>query len=550
MEKYSIGIDFGTVEARAMLVDCRGNCIKDAAYPYPHGVMTEFLYDGTALPEGFALQHPADYIEALEHLLSEIAESRPQEANAVSGIGVDFTQCTMMPVDKTGTPLCFMEKFSHNPYAYAKLWKHHGAQRQAERMTGIARKRGERFLDFCGGQIYAETMFPKILETYEQAPEVYQAADQFMELADWIPFYLTGAKRRSVSIAGCAALWSPSDGYPSEEYLEAVSDGFGAVVKEKMEGELVAVGKPVGFLNERLAERLGLKPGIPVAAGLGDCQAAFVGVGLTEEQTLLSVMGTSSCDMLINAEGNSIPGMYGISWESMIPNRFGYEAGQATMGDLLEWFVKVCVPDHYKRLASKEKMSIFDYLNRLAERFRPLETGLLALDWWSGNRSVLLDTDLSGLILGMTGKTKCEEIYRALAEALAFGKRRIMEQFENYGIQIEKLYMTGGVAKKNPFLMQIFSDVIGIPVYVSGVENGSCQGSAVYGMAAGKGFETVALAAKAMGRGAEAVYHPRAENKKAYDRLYEEYKTLYQYFGKENMVMKRLKAMAREEERR
>ncbi|MDO4345058.1 MAG: ribulokinase [Eubacteriales bacterium] len=544
MEKYSIGIDFGTAEVRAMLADGRGNCVRQASSTYPHGVMTEYLHDGTRLPEGFALQHPADYVECLCAVLREISAGEPDKMQAVAGIGIDFTQCTMMPVDAQGEPLCFQENFCHEPYAYAKLWKHHGAEAQAEKMTLAARERKEKFLPFYGGKIYAESMFPKILETYEKALEVYRAADQFTELADWIPRWLTGTKRRSLSIAGCAALWNPETGYPSEEYFEAAAKGFGKVAKEKMTEDLVPVGEPVGYLTADKARLLGLPEGIPVAAGLGDCQAAFVGSGISQEHILLSVMGTSSCDMLVHEKGVGVPGMYGVSFGSILPDKYGYEAGQATMGDLLGWFTKTCVPGEYTEEARRRGISIFDYLNTLAEEYEPGETGLLALDWWSGNRSVLLDTDLSGMILGMNMDTKCWEIYRALAESLAFGKRMIVEQFEAFGIHIEKLYVTGGVANKNPFLMQMFSDVLGMPVGVSEAENGSCLGSAIYGMAAGKGYESLEQAAKAMGRGVEKMYLPREEKKAAYDTLYREYSTLYQYFGRENKVMKTLKALA------
>lgn len=547
MTHYSIGIDFGTEEARAMLVDMDGNCERSADFLYPHGVMSECLPDGTGLGAGSALQHPQDYIDALEALMSGLFQDRPELAERVIGIGIDFTQCTMMPVDKEGLPLCFREEFKSEPHAYVKLWKHHGAHRQAMKLTEAARKREETFLAFCGGEIYAETMFPKMLEVFERAPEIYRRAEWFMELADWIPFWLTGSKKRSKSIAGCAALWNPSDGYPSEDYLEETAAGFGKAA-EKLSGELADVGAPVGYLTQERAAQYGLPAGIPVAAGLGDCQAAFVGAGLSEEGILLSVMGTSSCDMLVDRRGIGIPGMYGVSADSMIPGMYGYEAGQATMGDLFGWFVKNQVPESYMQKAEEEGMSVFDYLNGLAEAKSPVETGLLALDWWNGNRSILLDTDLSGMILGMHMGTRCEDIYRALSEALAFGKRRILEQFETYGIKVKKMYATGGVASKNTFLMQVFSDIMGIPVWISEAENGSCTGSAVYGAvaagAAAGGYDGLKEAAAAMGGKAGRVHMPREQYRRYYDAMYEEYRTLYQYFGRENQVMKRLKRQA------
>lgn len=544
MGSYSIGIDFGTEEARAMLVDMNGNCVKDAAFRYPHGVMSEQLPDGTLLRPGFALQHPQDYIDAIHTMLNRLSQGSPEKMKQVIGIGVDFTQCTMMPVDKMGQPLCFQEKYKSDPYAYAKLWKHHGAQKQAEYMTEVAKDREESFLEYYGNQIYAEGMFPKILETYENQITVYKDADQFIELADWIPFYLTGSQKRSQSIAGCAALWTPENGYPDQKYFEAVASGFEDVA-EKLTLDLVPVGTAVGYLKETFVKEFGFSSSIPVAAGLGDCQAAFVGCGLAEEHILLSVMGTSSCDMLIDKKGVGIPGLYGVSSGSMIPAFYGYEAGQATMGDLFAWFSKNWIPEKYKKEAEQQKISIFDYLNELAKKYEPGQTGLLALDWWNGNRSVLLDTDLSGLILGLDMNTRCEEVYRTLIEALAFGKRRIVEQFQQYGISVDKLYATGGVANKNPFLMQLFSDVIGIPVYISAAENGSCLGSAIYGAAAAGtaagGYDSLGEAAAKMGGEVNKIYRPQEAYREAYNKLYEEYKILHDYFGIKNTVMKRLK---------
>ncbi len=549
MEQYSIGIDFGTQEVRAMLVDRKGHCMTETSGRYPHGVMTECLPDGTPLPDSFALQHPGDYVDTLIKVLKKLLAGHSDWVKQVVGIGIDFTQCTMMPVDEKGIPLCFQEEYKTNPYAWVKLWKHHGAEPQAKRLTEVARQRKEAFLAFCGEEIYAETMFPKILETYERAPEIYNAADSFIELADWITFYLTGSRKRSCSIAGCAALWRPEEGYPTSEYFEAVASGFGRVAEEKLTKDLVEVGEPVGFLSKEKAEMLGLQPGLPVAAGLGDCQAAFIGVGLHQGETLLSVMGTSSCDMLIHNKGIGIPGMYGVSYGSMVKKQYGYEAGQATMGDLFSWFIGNCIPEKYFERAKEKEISIFDYLNSLAEEFEPGDTGLLVLDWWNGNRSVLLDTDLSGMILGMDLETKCEEIYLALSEGLAFGKKRIIQQFRQYGILVKELYMTGGVANKNPFLMQLFADIIGLPVKVSAVENGSCLGSAIYGMAAGGGFEDLSQAASAMGQGADRIYLPNTEKREIYEILYQEYETLYHYFGQENMIMHRLKERKRKGEK-
>ena len=546
--RTSIGLDFGTAEARAQLMDMEGNLLAASAFSYPHGVMTRQLPDGTPLPDAAALQHPLDYMEAVDALIPALFRDGADPADVI-GIGVDFTQCTMMPVDAAGTPLCLDPRFAAEPYAYAKLWRHHACQPQADRLTEVARQRQEPFLAWCGGMVYAESMFPKILETYDTAPAVYEAADTFQELADWLPRYLTGTSRRSRSIAGCAALWDPEKGYPSAAYLEAVRPGFSSAL-EKLRGELVPVGSPVGFLSAEMARRLGLPAGIPVAAGLGDCQAAFLGAGLSRPGTMLSVMGTSSCDMLVSATREPVPGMYGISADSMVPGLYGYEAGQATMGDLFRWFAENWVPAGYQAAADAAGQSIFDALNERTAHRAPGAGGLLALDWWSGNRSVLLDTDLSGMILGMTADTRCEDVYQALVEALSFGKRRIVEQLRQYGIPLETLRVTGGVAEKNPYLMQTFADVMGMSVEVSAAGNGSCTGSCIYGaLAAGGsagGYDDPARAAGQMGGGVRRVYVPDPERHDAFETLYGLYKELHDYFGRENPVMKRLRSFRKE----
>lgn len=540
---YALGLDFGTEEARGLLLDMRGRVVASAAFVYPHGVMTDSLPDGTPLGSNFALQHPRDYIDALHRIIPALLAGGVDKKEVI-GIGVDFTQCTMMPLAASGEPLCFLPEFAGNPYAYAKLWRHHGGQPQAEKLSDVARRRGEAFLANCGGEVYAESMFPKVLETYERAPEVYRAADAFTELADWIPLYLTGTRRRSRSIAGCAALWHPQRGYPGRDYFAAMDAGFADVVRDKFTDDLVSVGAAVGVVGPEMAARLGLAEGTPVAAGLGDCQAAFVGAGLVEEHVMLTVMGTSSCDMLVSGGEHAVPGVYGVSYDSILPGLFGYEAGQATMGDLFRWFSQNWVPREYEDKARADGMSVFDYMNRLAQAMRPGETGLVALDWWSGNRSVLLDADLAGMVLGLRMGTRPQDVYRALVEALAFGKRRIVEQFNCCGVEVRKLYATGGVAVKNPYLMQTLADVCGIPVHISASDNGSCVGSAIYGAAAAgperSGYRDLYEAACGMGADVVKTYAPDPALRPAYEVLYDEYKTLYQYFGRENLVMKRL----------
>lgn len=544
-KKYTLGLDFGTLYARAMIVSTDGEIMGTAEHKYPHGVMEETLPNGIPLIKGFSLQHPLDYIEAIENIIPKAIEAAGVNNSDIIGVGVDFTQCTMMPILKDGTPLCLLKRFENNPYAYVKLWKHNTAQKQAQKMTEIAEQQGEEFLKYCGGRIYSETMFPKMLETLQCAPEVYTNADEFIELADWITFKLTGSKKRSASIAACASMWTAKSGYPSVDYLSKLDADFGLAAQQKLSNDLVAPSRIIGYISDQVALKTGLKAGTPVAAGIGDSQAAFVGAGIIEEGTMLMVLGTSGCDMLISEKGIPVKGMYGVTFNSIIPDMFGYEAGQAAVGDLLAWFVNNSVPKAYYDQARLHGITIFDYLNKLADKINPAQSGLVALDWWNGNRSILLDSDLTGLIIGLTLKTNCEEIYRALVESIAFGKRKIIEQLETDGVKVNRSVATGGIASKNPFMMQVLADVIGIPIEVSTVDNGSCIGSAIYAaVAAGKkagGFDSVQSAAKAMSGKIKCTYLPRAELKESYDKLYNVYEFLYSYFGKENSLMKQLK---------
>lgn len=542
MEAYSIGLDYGSEEVRAVLCDMQGHVIAKAGFLYPHGVITNRLPDGTPIGAEYVLHDPRDYVEGLHYLMRELFQGREELRKCVKGIGLDITECTMVPLDKAGEPLCFSKEYESDPDAYIKLWKHHGAQEQADRLTEVAKERNEAFLPYYGERIFCETMFPKMLEIYEKARHIYDAADAFVEMADWLTFYLTGSKTCGMGNAGCTMLFSKEEGYPSANYLENVSAGFSGVV-EKLSDDLVPVGTSVGTLKKELCEAFGLPENVRVAPGMGDCQAAIAGAGVYEAGKLLCVMGTSSCDLMVYPEKKPIPGLYGIASDNIIPGMVGYEAGQSTFGDLFKWFKNHWIPQSYTEASVKRGETVFDYLNSLIADRDPSQIDILALDWWNGNRSVLLDSDLSGMVVGMHAGTSCEDIYLALMEALAFGKRRIVEQFKNAGIEVDRLYATGGVPTKNPPFMQILADVCDMPVHVLEEENCSCLGSAVYGAFAGAGgmFPTLQDAIRAIGSRVNRIYEPRAQYTAGLMELYEDYKRLHDYFGLENKVMRRLR---------
>ncbi|MDN5277230.1 MAG: L-ribulokinase [Clostridiales bacterium] len=552
-KKYAIGVDFGTQSGRAVLVEVdTGREVATAVKEYPHGVMDEYLPDGkTKLEPDWALQHPQDYLDVLAETIPAVLKEAGVSNEDVIGIGIDFTACTMLPIDKDGTPLCFYDEYKSHPHAYVKLWKHHAAQDEANRLNQIAAERGEEFLQRYGGKISSEWLFPKIWQILNEAPEIYERAAKFIEAADWIVLQLTGQEKRNSCTAGYKAIWHKRKGYPSKDFFRALDPRLENVVDEKLSRDIYPIGTKAGEITEKAARLTGLKPGTAVAVGNVDAHVAVPAVGITEEGKMLMIMGTSTCHMLLGKEEKMVPGICGVVEDGIIPGYMGYEAGQSCVGDHFEWFVKNCVPPAYVQEAKERGISVYRLLAEKAQKLAVGESGLVALDWWNGNRSVLVDVDLTGVIVGCTLLTKPEEIYRALIEATAYGTRMIIETFEEHGIPIYELYAAGGIAEKDPFMMQIYADVTNREIRISGSPQAPALGSAMFGaVAAGKergGYDSIVEAAKVMAKVKDTVYRPIPENVKMYDRLYAEYKILHDYFGRgANDVMKRLKEIKRQ----
>ncbi len=553
MAKYSIGIDFGTLSARAILVNVKnGEMLATSAMDYPHGVMEKVLPDGvTKLEPDWALQHPQDYLDCVKKTLTDIFEKTHVEPKDVIGVGTDFTECTMLPTLADGTPLCFLKEYKNNPHAYVKLWKHHAAQDEANRLNQIAEERGEEFLAYYGGKISSEWMFPKIWQILNEAPEIFEKAERFMELADWITFMLTGEEKRNSCTAGYKSIWQKKTGFPSNDFLKALDPRLEHVIDEKMSRNIYPVGTKAGCITEESAKWTGLLPGTAVSVGVGDAHGAVPGAGIIEPDIMLMVIGTSGCDMMASSQEIKVPGMCGICEDGILPGYFGYEAGQSCMGDHFAWFVNYCANAEIVEGAKKAGKSTTSYLNDLAAEIKPGESGLLALDWWNGNRSVLVDVDLTGAIFGLTTTTTGPEIYKALVEAVAYGKRMIVETFLKHGVQIAKLFATGGIAEKSAFVMQTFADVINMPIYVAEAPQATAMGAAMFGaVAAGSkagGYDTIAEAGKTMGSGVKTTYYPNPKAAKVYEKLYAEYVKLHNYFGRDtNSVMKKLKNIKKE----
>ncbi len=553
MEKYTIGIDYGTLSGRAVLVNAKtGEEIASSVYDYPHAVMDRCLPDGTPLGHDWALQDPADYIAVLAKTVPAVLAESGVSNEDVIGVGVDFTACTVMPVKADGTPLCFLPQYRNRPNAYPKLWKHHAAQDKANRLNQIAEEMGEKWLQNYGGKISSEWEIPKVWQVLDEDPEIYREMDRWIEGADWIVWQLCGRETRNSCTAGYKGIWNKKTGYPSKAFFKALDPRMENIVEEKLAREVQPLGDKAGKITPEAASLTGLKVGTAVAVGNVDAHVCVPAVGIDGPGKMLAIMGTSTCHIMMGEKEYQVPGMCGVVADGVMPGYYGYEAGQSCVGDHFAWFIENCLPASYYEEAKAQGKNIHKYLREKAEKQKPGESGLLALDWWNGNRSVLVDVDLTGMMLGMTLQTKPEEIYRALIEATAFGTRMIIENYRENGVPVDEFFASGGISQKDPMAMQIYADVIKMPVKIAGSAQGPALGAAIFGsVAAGAavgGYDDVFEAARHMGRVKDTVYTPIPENSAVYDRLFAEYRILHDYFGRgENDVMKRLKALKAEQ---
>jgi L-ribulokinase len=541
-----VGVDFGTLSGRAVVVRVRdGAELGTAVHEYRHGVVDQALPGSDKpLPPDWALQVPKDYVDVLRTAVPQAIKDAGVNANDVIGIGTDFTACTMIPVTADGTPLCELPEFADNPHAYVKLWKHHAAQPQADRVNELAAARGEKWLPRYGGLISSEWEFAKGLQLLEEAPDVYAAMAHWVEAADWIIWQLTGNYVRNACTAGYKGIYQ--DGaYPSEDFLRELNPEFTGFVRDKLEHPIGQLGDRAGDLSKLAAYWTGLPAGIAVAVGNVDAHVTAPAAQAVEPGRLVAIMGTSTCHVLSGAELHEVPGMCGVVQGGIVPGLWGYEAGQSGVGDIFGWYVENQVPPEYHEAARAQGRSLHEHLTELAAKQRVGEHGLLALDWHSGNRSVLVDHELSGLVLGQTLATKPEDIYRALMEATAFGTRMIVEAFTDSGVPVTELVVAGGLMQ-NALLMQIYADVTNLPLSTIGSAQGPALGSAMHAAVAAGAFADIRAAAAAMGSVNSGVYQPIPENAAVYEQLFMEYADLHDHFGRGgNDVMHKLKALRR-----
>lgn len=546
--RFVLGIDFGTLSARAVLVDVStGEEVASKECPYEHGVIEgDKLPEIDPLPPGAARQDPSDYLAALREAVRGALQESGVSNEAVIGLGIDFTSCTILPTRADGRPLCWDPEFRRRPDAWVHLWKDQTAQHEASVMTQRAREQEQAFLYDFGNKVSADTFYPKMWQIIRRSPEVFHAAEFFVEAGDWIVWRLTGERNFSMSAAAFKAMWN--EGFP-EAYLASLDPDLVVLVREKAGGkQYLRPGSLAGGLTPEMAEELGLAAGTPVAVANIDAHAALPGAGVAEVGTMVLVMGTSICHMLLGDHLASVPGICGAVKDGIIPGFFGYEAGQPAFGDAFTWFAHNFLPAEYQREAERLGLSPMEYLESLASRLVPGESGLVAVDWWNGNRSPLANGDLRGLIVGLSLQTRAEEVYRAILEGAAFGTLEIIRAFEKHGLGVERIRACGGVAARSPLMLQILADITGRPIELAGSTGASALGAAIYGaVAAGPergGYASAQEAVRRMVPPPKGVFSPDPDRHQLYTELYAVYGELFRHFGwKETRLMDSLASL-------
>ncbi len=539
---YSIGIDFGTGSGRAFLINTENGEIE-AQYirNYTHGTIEGEL-GGEKLPQNFALQNANDYMEIIETGIPTIIEKANISVSEIVGIGIDFTSSTVIFVDEQMEPIHNRAGFQDNPHAYVKLWKHHGAQDEADLLFKTALKGKNRWLGYYGFNVSSEWMIPKIMEVNNKAPEVMAVTANIMEAGDWIVNRLTGQNVRSNCGLGFKSFWEAETGFHYDLFDKVDSD-LSDIVRTKVDAPVVSIGDSVGTLCKEMAEKLGLSPDTQVSPFIIDAHASLLGIGSEKDKEMTMVMGTSTCHLMLNKEQHKVPGISGSVKGAIIPNLYAYEAGQTAVGDLFEYVAKQA-PYDYVKAAESRGISIFDLLNEKAAQLYPGESGLIALDWHNGNRSVLSDSNLKGSLFGMTLQTRHEEIYRAYLEATAFGAKMIMQQYQGWQMEVDHVFACGGIPKKNGLLMEIYANILNKKITVIDSEYAPAIGAAILGAICGGAHPDFNSAIEAMKEPVLYQVEPDPQQVRIYKKLFSAYKELHDLHGyKKARIMRNVSAL-------
>lgn len=552
MSKYVFGFDFGTLSCRGVAISLDdGSLAATEECHYQHGVISGTMkHKPIPLPNEWFLQDPEDWVESMSIVSQRLLKDSGIRPEDVVGIGTDFTSCTLLPIKKNGEPLCLDERFRDNPNAWPKLWKHHGAQSYAERIERYAKAHTTWLKEYFGNSVSSEWVFPKMMQVAEEAPEIYREADYFIEAVDYIVLLMTGNLARNSGVLGVNAFWIEGRGYPDREFCKAIHPLMENVAETKLAGDFVKAGDAIGYLTAEMSGKLGLTTKTVVAAGHSDGAVAGCGAGVTESGSMMLVMGTSTCHQMMYHDFRSFDGVCSIAADGMIPGLYGYESGQPATGDLFGWFAENFVPARYVERAAQEGKSLLTYLGELAEKIKPGESGLVALDWFNGNRSILSDYNLSGAVIGLTLHTKTEEVFRALVEANIFGSKRILDNYEENGVHISTLYAVGGIALKSPWIMQMCADIFNQEVIVPQFNNVPARGAAACAaVAVGKAYGAPGCvdfeeSSRRLIPKERLIYHPHDEMSKLYEQVYRYYRKLHDIFGMDDSFMRGLKRIS------
>ncbi|MDX2226899.1 MAG: ribulokinase [Verrucomicrobiae bacterium] len=540
MKQYVIGIDFGTLSGRAVLADpATGEILESSVYHYKNGVIDRFLPGAsTPLEADTALQDPDDYLDVLKFTVPWLLEKTGISPAQIAGVGVDFTASSPLPCHADGTPLCKDPQWRHNPHAWVKLWKHHSAQPEADEINRLGRQRGEFFIENYGGKYSSEWFFSKLLQVLHDAPDLYRACDRWIEAGDWIVWKLTGHEVRSQCFAGYKGMWVNAYGdgwaFPHPDFFLGLSPGLVDLYDRKLSMKLHPLGTVAGHLCHEAAHLTGLREGTPVAVGVIDAHAAVPACGVGGPGKMVMIMGTSTCNMLLTDSYRPVEGICGAVHNGILPGCWGYEAGQSAAGDMLGWFVENGVPESFAQKARAQGLDLHSALTRDASALRPGQSGLLALDWWNGNRSTLVDAGLTGCLFGLKLSTSPPEIYRALVEATAFGQHRIFDAFESSGIPINEVYACGGLTQ-NRWLMQAYADILGRPIFTAATEHATALGSAIHAAVACGLHRDFPAAIDAMSSLNPDPFIPDFHRHARYAEIYREYSVLYDLLGRHQL---------------
>ena len=528
-QRFVIGVDFGTLSARSVIINVRnGALISSFESNYDHGIIHSILPHGKILlPPDWCLQDPNDYIKALETVVCHVVKESHIPKEKIIGLSIDFTSCTILPVNKKGVPLCNIEQFKSRPHAYAKLWKHHAAQPYADEINQKLKTFPNSVNAFYGDQISAELLLPKVLQIIREDPELFTNIDNICEAGDWICRILTGNLKKSISMAGYKGMYFNELGFPDEDFFERIEVRLKNCMSSILRGKISRLSEPFGTLNEEWANRLGLCSGMPIGCPVIDSHAGIAGSGIFREGQMMIAIGTSSVQACLSLQPCASKGIVGTIRDTVVPGYYLWESGLPAVGDALTSFA---------RLTCGQPSSFLELTDE-AQKLSVGESGLISLDWWNGNKTPFINSSLSGLIVGLRLDTTRGEIFRSLIEATAFGTRNILEHIEDNGSTIDEIIACGGITNKNPFIMQVYSDTLGKKIQVVQNEQTMAVGAAIYAaVAAGSklgGYDSIEEAITMMARGGTTNYYPEPSRHKKYSELYKIYCRLSQHFGNE-----------------